>query len=474
MAEMDPGAPATTRNDPACIAREQFERAQQVIANGDFDYALRLLRSCLDLDPSKVLYRQTLRRTTRARYRDNERGSWLAWLRNAPARWRLKRAVAADDHAAALAAAEEILARNPWDVPAMVAVSEAAEHLGWLDVAAWSIESARTHAPKDVALIRRLAHLYEKLERYEQAAAMWQVVLKRAPDDTEAASQLHHLAARETIQRGRYVETLIGGESVRSQSSETLPEPGVEVTEDHPRAVEAATLRQKITREPQRRENYLRLAALYRELGDARTARIVLERGLEATGEAFELRAAVIDLDIDPYRALLAETEAALEKDPDAADLARQRARLRKEINNRELELYKKWAKYAPNDPAHRYEMGVRLLRAGRVEDAIRELQLSRDDARFRWRSTFFLGQCHRARNDPAEAVRHFEATLAQMPPGETDRRKEVLYLLATLYAAGGDRAKAITYGESLVAQDAGFRDIAALMERWQADGNPT
>lgn len=471
MAEMEPGTQAATRNDPARIAREQFERAQQVVTTGDLDYALRLLRSCLDLDPSRLVYRQTLRRTTRAKYRDNERGSWLAWLWNVPARWRLKRAVAADDHAAALAAAEVILARNPWDVPAMVAVSEAAEHLGWLDVAAWSIESARTHAPKDVALIRRLAHLYEKLERYEQAAALWQVVLKRVPDDAEAASQLHHLAAHETIQRGRYVETLVGGESARSQTTETLPEPGIDVSEDHPRAVESATLRQKIAREPQRRENYLRLAALYRELGDARTARIVLERGLEATGEAFELRAAVIDLDIDPYRALLAETEAALEKDPDDADLARQRARLRKEINNRELDLYKKWAKYAPNDAAHRYELGVRFLRAGRADDAIRELQQSRDDARFRWRSLFFLGQCHRARNDPAEAIRHFEATLTQMPPGETDRRKEVLYLLATLYAAAGDRAKAVGHGSTLVAIDATFRDVAALLERWREGG---
>ncbi len=45
------------------VAAGQFERANQVVATGNFDYGIRLLLSCCQLDPSNLIYRQALRRT---------------------------------------------------------------------------------------------------------------------------------------------------------------------------------------------------------------------------------------------------------------------------------------------------------------------------------------------------------------------------------------------------------------------------
>src|SRR5438093_11504904 len=61
------------------VAAGQFERANQVIATRDYDYGIRLLLSCCKLDPANLIYRQALRRTQKAKYRNNQRGSWLAW-----------------------------------------------------------------------------------------------------------------------------------------------------------------------------------------------------------------------------------------------------------------------------------------------------------------------------------------------------------------------------------------------------------
>ena len=68
------------------VAAGQFERANQVVATGNFDYGIRLLLSCCKLDPSNLIYRQALRRTEKAKYRNNLRGSLFASLTSWPAR----------------------------------------------------------------------------------------------------------------------------------------------------------------------------------------------------------------------------------------------------------------------------------------------------------------------------------------------------------------------------------------------------
>src|SRR6266702_4410403 len=80
------------------IAAAQFERANQVISTGNHDYGIRLLLSCCKLDPANIIYRQALRRTQKLKHKNNLRGHWLAWLTNAPAKARIKRAMVARDH----------------------------------------------------------------------------------------------------------------------------------------------------------------------------------------------------------------------------------------------------------------------------------------------------------------------------------------------------------------------------------------
>ena len=54
-----------------------------------------------------------------------------------------------------------------------------------------------------------------------------------------------------------------------------------------------------------------------------------------------------------------------------------------KEVNTRELDVYRKKADRYPADKSLRFEVGVRLLRAGQIDEAIRELQALRADPRY-------------------------------------------------------------------------------------------
>src|SRR5438034_9175008 len=90
MAANDLSRFPTTSPEHRRVAAGQYERANQVIATGNFDYGIQLLLSCCKLDPTNLIYRQALRRTEKAKYKNNLRGSLLAGLRTWAIRAKIK------------------------------------------------------------------------------------------------------------------------------------------------------------------------------------------------------------------------------------------------------------------------------------------------------------------------------------------------------------------------------------------------
>src|SRR5262249_435403 len=179
------------------VAAGQFERAKQVFATGNYDYAIQLLLTCCKLDPANLVFRQALRKAERTKYKNNLHGSRLAFLANPATRTKLKGAKAARDHVRVLELGEEILARTPWDVGAQMDMSEAAESLGLMDLAVWLLEQARYKDPMDATVNRALARLYEKRGNFNQAANLWEFIRKAKPRDVEAQHKAKDLAAHD-------------------------------------------------------------------------------------------------------------------------------------------------------------------------------------------------------------------------------------------------------------------------------------
>jgi tetratricopeptide (TPR) repeat protein len=469
------------------VAAGQFERANQVIATGNFDYGIRLLLSCCKLDPANLIFRQSLRRTEKTKYRNNLRGSWHAWLTTLSKRAKVKTAKRARDYLRVLEAAEEVLVRNPWDTGVQMDMAEAAEILGLLDLAVWTLEQARHKDPRDVNVNRYLARLYEKRGNVTQAISLWEMVRKAAPADVEAHDKARNLAANETIARGNY-EDAVGPKGLLDGSEDSRETPHLSAPADEERhsappaeapartsipsgdraGREMAALRARIELAPTDPDAYLQLAVFYRRASELDQARDILELGLGPTGNKAELAFELADLEIEPFRRNLAMTEANLSTEPDSEDLRRIRIRLLKEINTRELDLFRHKADRYPAELAHRFEMGVRLLRANQIDEAIHALQSARHDARYLWRSLLYLGHCFKSRNNWRLARRNFEECLHNIPVGEDVARKEVLFLLAQGNADAGDLAAAVDMATELANLDFRYRDIGRLLDEWQ------
>jgi serine/threonine protein kinase len=183
-------------------AAGQFERAKEVITSGNWDYGIHLLLSCCKLDPANLAYRRVLRRTERARHK--EKGRRFSFLSTSASKGKLKAAKAAHEYLKVLELGEELLVRDPWDNGTQMAMAEAAEALGLLDLAAWILKHAWQKESPDLTVGRALARLYETMGRFREAILLWEWVRQADPSDLEASRKARDLAAADTIARGQY------------------------------------------------------------------------------------------------------------------------------------------------------------------------------------------------------------------------------------------------------------------------------
>lgn len=473
MAENEPSILPPPSPEQRRVAVGQFERAQQVTATGDFDYGVQLLLTCCKLDPANLTYRKYLRQVEKNKYKNNMHGSRMALLTTSTVKAKIKAAKHNRDFVRILELGEEVMTKNPWDTGAQLDMAEAADQLGLLDVAVWFAEQARQKDPKDVTVNRALARLYEKRGNFKQAIVLWEMVREAAPTDLEAQHKSKDLAACDTIARGGY-EGAVDSNKAKSNSDQTstkeylakTPPPATRGADRLARDTEP--IRARLKADPTNVTAHIHLATVYRKADQFDQARTALTEALAATGNHFDIAIELADLETESYRRNLAITEEKLKKQPNDAEMRQLRHDLIKEINSRELEVYRKKAERYPTEKALRFELGLRLLRAGQLDEAIRELQPLRSENRFQWKVLMYLGYAFKNRNNWRLAQRNFEDALKAMPETETETRKEVLLQLATGIAGAGDLAAAVDVGHELANLDFGYGDIGRLLDEWQ------
>jgi serine/threonine protein kinase len=194
--------------DQVRAAAGQFERAQQALARDNMDYGIHLLLSCCKFDPGNLIYRQTLRHCEGLKFKNKRPSSVFGWARTVLLKARLRSARRAREYRTVLELGEEVLTRSPAEVGVQIEMAEAADRLGLARVAIWILEHAWQKNTRTPSLSRALARLYEKHASYTKAAALWKMLLKVNPTDPEAHRKASALAAKETIARGRYEQTL--------------------------------------------------------------------------------------------------------------------------------------------------------------------------------------------------------------------------------------------------------------------------
>ena len=454
------------------VAQDNYDRARQVVATGDHDYAISLLRTCCKLDPANFAYRKALRQAQKEKYNNNLRGSRFAFFSVPKLKARVKTAKAKRDYLSLIEAAENVLGKNPWDAGVQMDQAEAFDALGLLDLAVFTLNEARQKNPKDATVNRALARLFEKRGDFKQAIALWQMVKVADPRDVEAGHKAKDLAASETIAKGGYVEVAAGTrESPALGGSSTHSSPLDKLTRD------ASAIQTRLAANPGEPTLYIQLAQLYKKHQQNDRALATLQQGLGPTGNHPSLKIELLELELAPLRQNLVEVEKQLAKlksdddaDPDQLDdIAEKRRSFHNQIVERELGVLRGRAEAAPHDLSPRLELGVKLIKADRIDEAIPELQLAKREERLKGRAAMYLGVCFRKRANWRLAQRNFEEALQLIPENDEAARKEVLYQLAVGSAEANEWQRALDHGNELANLDYGYKQIGGLLDTWQA-----
>jgi len=190
--------------DQARAAAAFHERALQVLAEGrGDDYAHELLLNCLKLDPFNHVYHKTLRELNHKTSR-GVLGRLFSPLNVLASKSKMHLARSNGDWRRVLEYGEDVLAHQPADAETHLGMAEAAEQLGFSNLAVWFLEQGRQEAPQSSDLVRAMARLCEESKDWRQAIALWEKVRQLEPNDREAYRKVHDLSVEEHLAKGTY------------------------------------------------------------------------------------------------------------------------------------------------------------------------------------------------------------------------------------------------------------------------------
>lgn len=465
------------------VALECFSKGNDSLKRGDYDYAIEMFFQCAKLVPDRLQFRQALRAAEYKKYNNNKKGAIGASLRMKPSQASLAFAKSRKKWADVVEAAEEALKLNPWESGILFDLAKGLRELSANESAIWVAQCAADVDKQNKDLYVFLAEVYEAENMFDKAIGAWEMVRKIDPSDNDALAKARQLAAASTIQRGRYEDT----DSFRKQMQDSQKSQQDVFGEDEPAPVDTAEARlrrevlqvkEKLEANPANAGLCLQLGDLYRKLGDFDAATKAYQQGLDATGGAdLDLKARILDCQIDPLRQNLAVVRQRLESlDPKATNAAEEEKKLKSQFNafsveliKREVELYRFRTSVHQQDFTAHYELGFRLLQLHQLDEAIRSLQQARNDLQRKWEALYWLGYAFWLKKNYALADKNFSDSLEALPEGADDRRKKVLYYRGRVAEDRKDAAAAIKYFNEVAAIDYGYKDVAKRLDELNA-----
>lgn len=461
------------------IAEQLFVAGSDAVRKGNFDYAIDLFQKCARLTPGKLLYRQALRGAEYKKYDNNKKGASMAALRMKPAQLKLKTAKARKKWPEVIDAAEDVLELNPWDVSSLHDLASACKELGYVETGIWVLETAVAVDKESATLFRLLGDLCEQAELYDKALVAYGMVRKLNPADQEASARERQLQAQATMKRGKYEEAGSFRDTLNPAAQAVDSELSAAADPQNRTRREIAELEGRLAQDASNANLLVQIGDKYRSIRECEKAVAMFLRAFEATGQRdFDIKAKMLDCQIDPLRVKLLEIEdqmRALDKRaPDAAELTKQLHEQHKKVEaaivKREIDYFALKTEVNHDDAESFYELGYRRLRVNQVDDAIACLQKGRHDARHKWEALLWLGYAFWQKKNFALADKNLAESAAAVPTTDESARKQVLYFRGRVAQDRGNKDEALHFFNEIAAIDYGYKDVSKRLDLLNAE----
>lgn len=464
----NPSAPLSTATRQRL--QKVYEHAQRCVTKNDYDYANQLFTQCVAEDPGNLVYLQSFFDNLHKKYSDNKKGARLARVKINRYRSSLAKAANQGNWEAAMQAGCAALSLNPWDIPTLLAMSQAASELKLLECQLYYLRCGLNVDSKHVELNRQAAYALQQMGQFDQAIACWRRVQQNKPDDDEAKRAISQLSVEKTIQEGGYDSDMIAAGQSEDQPTLSVARFSrsgkQELQTEGPQQSAEETWKAAIEKDPTEIDNYVQLADYYLRQQQFDTAERVLGQAQNAAGGGDPLvRERLEDIQLRRSAHQLAIAEQRVEEDPSEENKALA-ARLRSQANQVDLEIYAARADRDPHNLRIKYELGLRLKRAEKFRDAISAFQAARGEPRRKVQVLLELGECFQRIEQYKLALNNYEQAIEASQQTDTETYRLCLYRAGVLSTGMRQFDRAEKHLTTLAALDYGYRDVAERLDK--------
>ncbi len=443
--------------------QQVYDHAMIQFNQKNYDYAADLFIQCVSNDPGNMTYVQACLENLRKKYDNNKKGDSMAFFKIGGPRKAAKKALAQKEYQTAIEHGIQALRFNPWDVQTLTILWESCIGLGFTEVPLAYMKLALEGNAKDVSVNRSLANVLKNLHRFNEAISCWRRIEQSfANGNEEAARNITELIVAKNI----YESGRRNNEDQRVASVVST----VNTSGEKVQMTQEEYLEGKIRERPKDADRYIALADYFIAQEKFDKAEAVLERAVKQTGETEnrDLLDKLEDSALRNLRQKLIDVERSKGK---ASDEWKQ---MRKDLNSRELEVWKGRCERYPNNLAFKYELGLRYKLSGLYNDAITQFQPAQNEPRRKGVCCLQLGMCFREIKQYSMALAAFDEAIANIPDRDMENKKRAFYEAGRL-ALGLKRVQiAEKYLKSLAGMDFNYKDVASLLDKLEEMRNNT
>jgi tetratricopeptide (TPR) repeat protein len=446
--------------------RELYDKGVAAVQKRNLDYAVTLFMQVLRLEPGLYEAREALRATQHQRA-TGKTSFFKKFVGSASAITRGQIALRSSPQEALLIA-EEVLNDDPGNVAAHELLAEAAIAAGFPKTAILSLEVAFKTKPTERKLAINLADAHAQLGNRARAERLLRDLLNADPTDPALNEKLKNVLANRTIQEQGYDQAETGEGSYRNLIKDKAEAVALEQANRTVKDADVAdnliaTHEAQLAKEPGNLRLMRDIADLCRQKGD-------FDRAAEFYQRVIDVGAINDPMILQLLRdTRLAKFDQRLQAVPaDAPDRAAQQAAIRAERAAWQLDDAKQRAEANPTDLGIRYELGELYFHAGKLGEAIAELQKGQNNPNRRIAAMNLLAQCFAKRNMNDLAVRKFREALKEKLVFD-DEAKELRYQLGCVLEKMGKADEAIEQFKLIYEQDVSYRDVMAKVDAYYA-----
>jgi tetratricopeptide (TPR) repeat protein len=334
--------------------------------------------------------------------------------------------------------------------------------------AIFSLEILLNQSPRDRKFREHLADACLMAGDVPRAEGVLQELEREFPNDPYLKQKLKDMSARKTLEQAGYERVEEGVTTFRDflkdkEETQHLADESREVKAEDQTMRLIAQYEARSRNEPKNMKIRRQLAELYTQKN----------RFEEALAAYREIQNSDVgndpSLDLAVAETIIRRFNHEIEQlDPAAPDYAEQRAKIEKERQEFQIIETKQRADRFPTDLAIRFELGELYFAAGRIDEAIGELQKARNNPNRRIPAMKLLGQCYAAKNIHDLAAQTLRNAIREKPVID-DEWKELRYVLGGVLEKLGKPAEAFEEFKQIYAEDIGYKDVAARVDAYRS-----